>query len=92
MERFDLLEQIINQSLTGNDRKAGNVINGLFGIKLSALAADFRQNINQMRLDIQQSQFKHRKQADRTCSDNQGISFDDCLVCIHSSNPFVNDI
>ena len=47
-ERMDLLHQIVDQPLAGDDRKAGNVVDRLLRIEFGALAADLGQDVDQM--------------------------------------------
>src|SRR5262249_39841865 len=76
MERLDLLHQRICQALAGDVGDAGNVVDRLFRIKLGALAADLVENIDEVRLDIEQAQLEHRKQANRSGADDQHIGLD----------------
>ena len=55
---------------------AGNVVNRLFRIKLGALAADLVENVDEMRLHIEQAELEHSKQADRAGADNDNVCFD----------------
>ena len=75
-ERLDLLQQIVGQALAGDDGEAGNVIDRLFRIQLGALAAGLGQYVDEMRLDVEQAQLKHRKQADWPRADNDNIRLD----------------
>ena len=50
LERLDLLEQPVGQLLAGADRKAGDVVDRLFWVKLGALAAGLVENIDDMGL------------------------------------------
>ena len=76
MKRLDLLQQIVGQLLAGDDRKARNVVDRLFGIELRALAAGARQNVDQMRLDVEQAELEHREKTGRAGADNDDIGFD----------------
>jgi hypothetical protein len=73
LERLDLLEQPIGQLLTGADRKAGDVVDGLLGIKLGALAAGPVENIDNMRLQPREAELENSKEPDRPSSNNNNI-------------------
>ena len=75
-ERRHLFHQPVGQFLTCDDGKAGNVVDGLFGIKLCALTAWSIQDVDQLRLKVQESQLEHREKPDRACSDDDDIGFD----------------
>ena len=81
MKRLDLLHQGLGQAVPGDDRNAGNVVDGLLGIELGALAADLVENIDEVRLDIEQTELEHGKKANWPCSDDENVSFD---VLTHS--------
>ena len=63
LEWPDLLEQPVGQLLAGADRKAGNVVDRLLGIKLGALAARPVENIDHMRLQLRQRRAETRRTA-----------------------------
>jgi hypothetical protein len=73
LERLDLLHQRVGQPVAGDVGDAGNVVDRLFGIELGALAADLVEDVDQMRLDVEQAQFENGKQPDRSGADNQNI-------------------
>ena len=75
-ERLDLLHQIVDQLLAGDDREAGNVVDRLFRIEFGALAAGLRQDVDQMALDVEQPQLEHREEADRPGADDRDVSGD----------------
>src|SRR5271156_5536782 len=60
----DLLHEIVDKLLSVDHRKAWNVVDRLLGIELRALATRLRQNVDKMRLDVEQAEFEHPKQAD----------------------------
>src|SRR5215203_4969757 len=64
-ERLDLLQERIGQFLAGTHRNRGDVINRFVRIKLGALTADFGQRVDDMRLDLQQTELKYLEQTDR---------------------------
>ena len=76
IERLDLLHQRFGQALAGDEGNAGNVVDRLFRIELGALAADLVEDVDQMRLHVEQAQFEHGKQSARTRANNQHIGFD----------------
>ena len=57
-------------------RNAGNVVDRLFRIELGALAADLVEDVDQMRLHVEQAQFEHGEQAAGARANNQHIGFD----------------
>ena len=76
VERSCLLKQPVGKFLPGHDRQCRNVVDRLFRIKLGTLAARLVQNVDDVALQIQQTQFEDRKQAARTCAHNHHIGFD----------------
>ena len=58
---MDLFHEVVDKLLPVDHGKAWNVIDRLLGIKLGALAARFRQNVDEMRLDVEQAEFEHGK-------------------------------
>ena len=76
MERLDLFEQRFRQALAGDEGNAGNVVDRFFRIELGALAADLVEDVDHMRLHVQEAQFEDGKQAARTRANNQHIGFD----------------
>ena len=76
MERLDLFEQRLRQAMAGDEGNAWNVVDRFFRIELGALAADLVEDVDQMRLHVQQAQFEDREQAARTRTNNQHIGFD----------------
>ncbi len=76
MERLDLRQQILDEALARHHRMSGNVVDRLFGIKLGALAAGARKDIDQVALNIEKPQFEHREQARRARANDNNIRFD----------------
>ncbi len=76
MERLDLLHQRFREAMAGDEWNAGNVVDRLFRIELGALAADLVEDVDQMRLHVEQAQLKDGKQSARTRANNQHIGFD----------------
>ena len=73
LERRDLFHQPVGQFLSGTNRQRRNVIDRLFRIQLSALAAGLVQNIDKVTAQVQKSQFEHRKQAARAGTDDDDV-------------------
>jgi hypothetical protein len=76
MERLDLLQQRLRQAMAGDEGDAGNVVDRLFRVELGALAADLVEDIDQMRLHVEQAQFEHGEQSAGARANNQHIGFD----------------
>ncbi len=76
VERLDLLEQVVGQFLAGADRHGRDVVDRLVRIQLDALAADCRQRIDDVGLDLEQAEFEYLEQADRAGADDDGIGID----------------
>src|ERR1700677_3361378 len=72
-EWLDLLHEIIDKLLSVDHRKAWNVVDRLLRIELRALAARFRQDVDEVRLDVEQTEFEHRKQADGPGADDRDV-------------------
>ncbi len=53
-EGLDLVEQAVRQVLPGDDRQTRNVVDRFFGIELGALPARPVEDVDQMRLEIEQ--------------------------------------
>src|SRR6202041_3845650 len=70
IERLDLLHQRVGQALAGDEGNAGNVVDRLFRIKLGALSADLVEDVDQMRLHIEQAQFENGEQSARARANN----------------------
>ncbi len=73
VEGGDLLLQIVGQPLTGDVRNAGNVVDRLLWIEFRALAARARQDVHEMRLDIQEAQLEDRKEAGGPGADDEHV-------------------
>jgi hypothetical protein len=80
-EGLDLLQQVVGQFLAGADGHGRDVVDGLVRIQLHALAANYRQRIDHVRLDFQQAEFEHLEQADRAGADDDGVGIDDAVDC-----------
>ena len=73
MERLDLQHEVVDQPLRGHHREAGNVVDRLLRIEFGALAADLGQNVDQMRLDVEQSELEDREQPRRPGADDRDV-------------------
>ncbi len=76
MKRLDLLQEIVGQPLPRDDGQAGNVIDRLLRIKFGALPPCARQDIDQMRADVEQPKFENRKKSRWAGSDDDNVGFD----------------
>ena len=76
VKRLDLLFEILDQALGGDDGKARNVVDRLFRIKLGTLAAGLRQDVDEMRPDIEEAELEHGEKADRPGANDQYVGFD----------------
>ena len=72
----DLLQQALDQLLRAAHRQRRDVVDGLVGIELGALAAGRRQRIDHMRLDAQQAELEDLEQAGRTGADDDRFGRD----------------
>src|SRR5262245_38143357 len=62
--------------MAGDVGNAGNVVDRLLGIELGALAADLVENVDEMRLDIEQTELEYGEKPHRTRADNENVGFD----------------
>ena len=75
-ERLDLLHQRVDQALRRDFRDRRNVVDRLLGIKLGALAADLVEDVDEMRLDVEQAELEHGEQPDRAGADDEHVGLD----------------
>src|SRR6185436_7420961 len=75
VERLDLLHQGIGQAVAGDVGDAGNVVDRLLGIELGALAADLVEDVDEMRLDVEQAELEHGEEPHRPRADNENVGF-----------------
>ena len=75
-ERLDLLQQAIRELLPAHDRQTRNVVDRLLGIKLGTLAAGFVEDVDDVRLDVDEAQLEHGKQSDRAGADDHCVGLD----------------
>ena len=85
-ERLDLLHQRVGEALAGNLRNARNVVDRLLGIELGALAADLVEDVDQVRLHVEQAELEHREQAHRARADDESVGLDHFGLGQHSEN------
>ena len=78
-ERLNLLEKIFRKLVRGVDGHGRDVVNGLGGIELHALAAHVAQGVHHVRLDLQQPQFKNLKEPDGARANDHRIRFNDLI-------------
>ena len=76
IERLDLLQQPVGDLLPGDNRQPGNVVDRLVGIELPALAAGLVEDVDEVRLDVDEPQLEHGKEADGAGADDDGIRLD----------------
>ena len=76
VERLDLRQQRLGQPDAGDVGDAGHVVDRLFRIELGALAADLVEDVDQVRLDVEQAELEHREQADGPRADDQHVGLD----------------
>ena len=76
IEGRGLFHQTVGQILTRDERQTGNVVDGFFRVKLSALATGAIQNVDQMDFHIQKAQLKHREETNRPCPDDDDVCCD----------------
>ena len=55
--------------------KTRNIVDRLVGVELGALAAELVENVDDMRLHVQEAQFENGEQAARPCANDQHIGF-----------------
>ena len=59
MERLDLLHQCLGKALAGDERNSRNVVDRLFRIELGALSANLIEDVDEMRLHVEQAQLEN---------------------------------
>ena len=75
-ERLYLLRQALDQFAAGAERQARDVVDGLVGVQLDALAASVRQRVDEMAANFLQAELENLEQADRAGADDQRIRVD----------------
>ena len=75
IERLDLLHQGVGQPVPGDVGNAGNVVDRLLGIELGALAADLVEDVDEVRLDVEQAELEHGEKPHRPRADNENVGF-----------------
>ena len=53
-----------------------NVVDRLLRIELGALAADLVEDVDEVRLHVEQAELEHREQADRARADDEHVGLD----------------
>ena len=76
VERLDLLGEPLGELAPGAERQPGDVVDGLVGVELDALAADARKRVDGVRADLPQAELEDLEQADRAGADDDGIGLD----------------
>ena len=72
-EGLDLVHEAVGEALPRDFDEARNVVDRLLGVELRALPAWALEDVDQVGLEVQKSEFEHRKQADRTRADNGDV-------------------
>src|SRR6185295_19183005 len=75
-ERLDLLHQRVSEALARDVGNAGNVVDRILRIELGALAANLVENVDEVRLHVEQAELEYREQADRAGADNESVGLD----------------
>ena len=75
-ERLDLLHQRIDMALRRDIGHARNVVDRLLRIKLGALAADLVEDVDEMRLHVEQAELEHGEQPAGPGADDQHVGLD----------------
>ena len=76
VKRLDLFKEFVGQFLPRDDGKTRNVVDRLFRIELGALPARPIENVDQVRFQIEQAEFKDGEQPDRAGSYDDDIRLD----------------
>src|SRR4029077_3424143 len=75
-ERLDLLHQRVDQTFAGAHRNARDVVDRLLGIELRALAADLVEDVDEMRLHVEEAELEYREQAAGPRPDDEHVGLD----------------
>jgi hypothetical protein len=75
-KRLDLLDKIVDEPLRRDFGETGNIVDRFLGVKLGALAAGLRQDVDQMALDVEETQLEHREKAGRPRADDDDVGLD----------------
>src|SRR4028118_1121058 len=73
---LDLPHQVLDETLARDDRETRNVVDRLLRVKLRALAADLRQDVDQVRLDVEEAELEHGEEADRPRPHDDDVRLD----------------
>ena len=85
-----LLKKIFREFVGGADRHGGNVVDGLRGIELHALAADVLQGVDNVALDFEEAEFKHLEKADGARADDNRIGFNQFVARLGDGHVIFN--
>jgi hypothetical protein len=86
IERLDLRHQRLGETVAGDVGDAGNVVDRLLGIELGALAARLVEDVDQVRLHVEQAELEHREQPAGARSDDQHVGLDGLVHGSHESS------
>src|SRR6266705_6608958 len=75
-ERLDLRQQGLDQAVPGAEGNARNVVDRLFGIELGALATDLVEDVDEMRLHVEQAKLEYREQPAGPRPDDEHVGLD----------------
>src|SRR5262249_15616236 len=75
-ERLDLRQQGIADALPSDVGNARNVIDRLLGIELRALATDLVENVDDVRLHVEETELKYRKEPAWSGPDDEHVALD----------------
>ena len=75
-ERPDLFHQRVGEALAGDDRERRNVVDRFLRIELGALPADLVEDVDEMRLHVEQAKFKGGEQPAGPRANNEYVSLD----------------
>ena len=82
-EGLDLLHEPVGQLLPGDHGEARDVVDRLLGIELGALAARPVEDVDHMRLHVDEAELEDGEQAHGACAHDHGIGLDHILrTCV----------
>ena len=79
VEGVDLLQKIFREFVRRIHGHSRNVVDGLGGIKLHALAADVFQRVDDVCLDFEKAELENLKKTHGAGADDDGIGFNDLV-------------
>ena len=80
-EGLNLLHERVSQLLASAHRNCRNIVDRLVGVQFNWLTTGVGQAVNHVRLDLQQAQLKHLKQAHRARANDDRIRLNG-LMCV----------